>query len=441
MFFLSCPNIGDQKTPGRKSENSALTKRLDEPTQHKRHAKSRGQAHKHRLRQPPDDGKGIDEIEDSRSDDSSKGMQQTNSTQQLPRPISRDMFREGRLERRAAHSPDRGDRTRGDEHVARSRSRIAHIAEDIETDGGANDVQIQPIRAGRALRTARCRTAHDTGDERKNDDQDADPRRVDDGEEDAGLEVAPAEEVLGVDEDDGHGAHGDAEHGCVDSGEEEEVAAERTGGAGTGGVEDGEGSEEATTSGDAFKPVAENAERVAGPGMGLDGADEILFLAGGELAFLGEGFGHEEEDGEEEDDVGDEGDVEDGDDLARVLDDVAGEDGADGDAGEEAAVDVAEGDGAAFGRGAVGGVGVGDGHGGDKGAADAVEGGPDEEPVDGEVLRVFGGEDVDEFVDEHAGGCEGEDFAAAIAVREGAEFGGGDGGEDAGDEVGVEGEF
>ena len=326
-------------------------------------------------------------------------MQQTNSPQQLSRPISRDMFRERRLERRTPHPPHGRDSTRSNKHIARSRSRIAHIAKDIETDSGANDIQIQPIGARRALRAARGRTTHDPGYKGENDNQAADPGSVDDGEEDAGFEIAPAEEVLGVDEDDGHGAHGDAEHGCVDGGEEEEVAAERAGGAGAGGVEDGEGREEATASRKAFEPAADDADRVAGPGTELGGADEILVLAGGELAVLGEGFGDEEEDGEEEDDVGDEGDVEDGEDLAGVLDDVAGEDGTDGDAGEEAAVDVAEGDGAALGRGAVGGVGVGDGHGGDEGAAEAVEGGADEEPVDGEVLRVFGRDDVDEFVD------------------------------------------
>ena len=415
--------------------------RLDEPTQHKRHPKSGRQAHKDRLRKPPDDRKGIDEIENSRSDDPGQRMQQTDSTQQLARAIRWNMFRQRGLERWTAHSAQGRNDTRGNKHITRGSSGIADITEDIETDGGANDIEIQAIGAGRALGAAGGGAAHDAGDEGEDDEQDADSGCVDGGEEDAGFEIAPAEEILGVDEDDGHGAHGHAEHGCVDGGEEEEVAPEGAGRAGARGVEDGEGCEEAAAAGEALERVADVGEGVAGPGVGWGGAEVVLFVTGRQLALLGEGFGDEEEDGEEEDDVGDEGDVEDRDDVAGVFDDVAGEDGAEGDAGEEAAVDIAEGDGAAFGRGAVGSVGVGDGHCGDEGAAEAVEGRAHEKPVHGEVFRVGGGDDVDDFVDEHTGGCEGENFTPAVAVREGAEFWGSDGGEDAGDEVGVEGIF
>lgn len=159
------------------------------------------------------------------------------------------------------------------------------------------------------------------------------------------------------------------------------------------------------------------------------------------LPLLGEGLGDEDDEEEDEEDVAGQGDVEHAQDGAGRFDDVTCDDGTQGDAGEESAVEVAESDVALGRRCAVGGVGVREGHGGDEGAAQAVDGVSHDDPVHAEGVRIRADHDGEHLADEGAGGAGSDDHLAPVAIREGAQFRGHDGGEDAGDEVGDEGEL
>ena len=154
------------------------------------------------------------------------------------------MFGQGRLEGGTSHASDGGDGAGEDEQGAGADGGVADVAEHVEDDGGADDGEVEVVAARVPLRGAASTPADEAGDERDEDEEDGDAAGVDDGDEDAGFEVAPAEHVFGVDDDDGHGAHGHAEDGGVDCREEDEVAAECVAGAFAGRVEDVERGEE-----------------------------------------------------------------------------------------------------------------------------------------------------------------------------------------------------
>ena len=225
--------------------------RADEPAQHKGDAKGSGQADEDGLREAAHDGDGVDAVEDGRGDDAGEGVQQAHGAEQLARAVGGDVLRERGLQGGAAHAAEGGDGARGDEHAVRVGGRVADVADDVEDDGDAHDGEVELVGAGVALRGARGGPAHEADGERQDDDQDGDAAGVDDREEDGLVVGVEVEAVAGVDEHDSHGAHGDPEHGRVDGGEEDEVAAHGAGRAGAGGPEDAQRREEPATFGDA----------------------------------------------------------------------------------------------------------------------------------------------------------------------------------------------
>ncbi len=109
-------------------------------------------------------------------------------------------------------------------------------------------------------------------------------------------------------------------------------------------------------------------------------------------------------------------DVEDGQQGARPLDEVAGDQGAECEAGEQTRVQVADGH-AAFRRGgAVAGVGMAQDAPRGEGARQAVEERTEEQDLVGDRLGVLGGQDGDDFRQDAANGAEDHHVFAAIAV-------------------------
>ena len=215
----------------------------DEPAKHKRHAERGRQAHKNGLGKASNDRHGVDAIEDRRRDHPRQRMEQPHRTEELPGAVRGDVLGERGLKRRAAHAADGGYGPGRDEHVSVLRSRVADVADHVEDDGATDDGEIELVGTGVALRRARGGAADDADDDGEDEDEDAHATGVDDREEDGLVVGVKLEAVPGVDEDDSQGAHGYTEHGGVDGGKKDEVAADGAGGAGPGRPQDGEGRE------------------------------------------------------------------------------------------------------------------------------------------------------------------------------------------------------
>ena len=117
------------------------------------------------------------------------------------------------------------------------------------------------------------------------------------------------------------------------------------------------------------------------------------------------------------------GDVEDGQKRSCPLDEVAGEKGTEGEAGEQACVEVPDGDTAlGWGR-AVAGVRVDEDAAGSERTCQAVEKGADQDPAVVDGVRVLPGEDNRDLGDDTADGTDGHHPCATITIREGSKLG------------------
>lgn len=219
------------------------TMRLNEPTQNKRQEKRARQAHEHGLCELAHRG-AVDAVEDQRARDPRQGVQQARGAEHGPRLLGRDVFRQRALQRRAAHAADGGQGAGEDEEVRRAHDGVRDVAEHVEEDGGADDVQVETIAAAFAHGGAVAGPADEAGDGREEHQEVRDAADVDDGDKDLGFKGAPAEGILGVDDHDGHAAHGDAEHDGVDRREGDEIAAHGAVRARACGPEHFEGGEE-----------------------------------------------------------------------------------------------------------------------------------------------------------------------------------------------------
>ena len=156
-------------------------------------------------------------------------MQKPRGTEDLARLLRRHVLGQAGLQRRRADAPERRDDAGEDHHLAAAGEGVAEVADGVEEDGGADDVDVEEVAAvvllllrivtaavigvGFAAHVARQRGQHD--------DEAEDARAVDDAHEAARLERLPAEHVVRVDDDDHHAAHRHAEDDRVDGREEE----------------------------------------------------------------------------------------------------------------------------------------------------------------------------------------------------------------------------
>ena len=198
--------------------DGTLTTRFQKPTQDENNQKQGAQSDKYCLgtisnREP------VYRIEDSRREHLRHCMQQAQRSQDLTRAVRRHMSSDGGRQRGGADAGKRGNHGGCDHHTTRYCCRVADIADKIEKDSGTDDADIEHVGAAVAGLLARAHgAAENPGDQGEDDDKPGDAADVGDGEELAGLDGVPAEDVLRVDEEDAHGAHGDAEHDGVDGG-------------------------------------------------------------------------------------------------------------------------------------------------------------------------------------------------------------------------------
>lgn len=240
VFEVDCTRLACERPVGK---GGSRTMRTHKPTAHKRQPECRGQHDEHGL-SISRDGRTVDAVEDGRPNHAGNGVQQARRAEQLSDFIGRDVLRQRCAQRRRSDSPRSSDDTRQREERAVRCQRVAHIPHHIEEDSRADDGEVEQIGAGAALLHSAVLASHQTGEQGEDAQQRDDAAAVDDADELPGLEGLPVELAAGVDEDDAHGAHGDAEHDGVCGGEEEEVPAHGGGGAGAGGPEDLERAEE-----------------------------------------------------------------------------------------------------------------------------------------------------------------------------------------------------
>ena len=168
----------------------------------------------------------VDEVEHRGPDDSRQGVQQTHGAENFTSAVMRHMFGQCCLESRRAHAAKSGDDTGEDEQQAGVCGGVANVAEEVEGDGDADNREIDAVGAGVLLDRGAFGPTQDAGDQGEENKEDGYAAGVDDGDKDAGFESLPAKRELGVDDDDGHGAHGHAEHGGVDRSQEDQVTAQ-----------------------------------------------------------------------------------------------------------------------------------------------------------------------------------------------------------------------
>lgn len=186
-------------------------------------------------------------------------MQQAGSAEDCSRLLGRHMLRQRALQGWTPHAANGGKHAGEDEEVRRPHHGVPNVAKHVEEDGGADDVQVQTIAAAFTHGGAVAGAADQSRDGRKEHQEVRDAADIDDGDEETGFERAPAEGVLGIDDDDRHAAHGDAEHDCVDRSKGGEIAADGAVRARAGGPEHFEGGKDVI--------LAECCFAVRGPGM------------------------------------------------------------------------------------------------------------------------------------------------------------------------------
>ncbi len=155
-------------------------------------------------------------------------------------------------------------------------------------------------------------------------------------------------------------------------------------------------------------------------------------FAGESLPRLAERLRDDKIDKQDEDDVAAEGHVEKRDERAGPLDEVASEERPDGEADEQARMQVSEGNAALGRRRAVARVRMGDDATGSQGASEAVEEGSEQKPVVVDYVGEVGGENGDDLADDAAERADNQETLPTVPVRERAELRGRDGAEDAG---------
>lgn len=210
-------------------------------------------------------------------------MQKSHSSKDLARLVWRRVFRQRGLKGGTAHTTDGGHGAAEYEQWTFTDKGIAHVPEEIEEDGGADDAEVDVVGARvLGLGADDFRAAKEAGDQGKDHEKGDDTAGVYDGDKDRSFEGVPAEHELAVKQDDRHGAHCYAEHGRVNGGDEGQVSAYSGVGTWASGPKDGDWCQDVV----GFDHLGQPGEPSLAGAFG--NPDVLSLLSRGQLAFFGE---------------------------------------------------------------------------------------------------------------------------------------------------------